>query len=453
MGGQHFFCLHGENIRMHPQNINKGKKIAVDHAYQLHRLMRGLLLRRHENNSLHEYLDEDLIKNKFPDKDDSEIIEYEENISHIIANISFAELICDRQIFPVFVLDGTKQFREYKQKKLDNRREIREQAKIKRDTFDKTSDEYNKYNLRCVELHNRHYRDTYRLMKILGLPIVKAYGEADSQCAALTYHSVIDNMTRNNNIVGIITEDSDALIFGGSCIIKDFSRKNTSVSVLKLCDILETSKNKVNNYRRKYNLEPIDEFTEDNLIDLSILNGTDYNDPIYITGFGKNKLFELFALHNLNVESLVNYLQEQPEFYKRVHIPNNFIDSWQKVREYYTSAKVIDPIDIDTDIKLPNLNDMKNLLVGEYCFKESVVNRLYEQLVQLYEIYMHITINNSNFKSFTSYQIKFYNSKNKNKNKNKNRQHDNPFYKYNPDEIKENIYGRLSNMLNTVVFT
>jgi hypothetical protein len=66
---------------------------------------------------------------------------------------------------------------------------------------------------------------------------------------------------------------------------------------------------------------------------------------------------------------------------------------------------------------------------------------------------MHITINNSNFKSFTSYQIKFYNSKNKNKNKNKNRQHDNPFYKYNPDEIKENIYGRLSNMLNTVVFT
>lgn len=58
------------------------------------------------------------------------------------------------------------------------------------------------------------------LIKLLGMPILRAKGEAEALCAQLNKEGHVD---------ACITADSDAFLFGANCVIKSL-RPNTKVS-------------------------------------------------------------------------------------------------------------------------------------------------------------------------------------------------------------------------------
>ena len=105
MGGRKFQKLHGNFGKQVFSNEIRWKKICIDQPYQLYRLMIGNIKRRTDlKNRLHNFLDINALSKKFDSID--KMIEFENSIAHIIANLSFIDLTIDRQIFPVIVLDG-----------------------------------------------------------------------------------------------------------------------------------------------------------------------------------------------------------------------------------------------------------------------------------------------------------------------------------------------------------
>lgn len=58
-------------------------------------------------------------------------------------------------------------------------------------------------------------------MKLLGIPVLQANGEAEALCAQLN---------REGHVVACITADSDAFLYGANCVIKAI-HPNCKVSI------------------------------------------------------------------------------------------------------------------------------------------------------------------------------------------------------------------------------
>ncbi|GMN67601.1 hypothetical protein TIFTF001_036666 [Ficus carica] len=108
--------------------------------------------------------------------------------------------------FPVFVIDGTPS-------------PLKSRARIARfyrssgidlsslpEIEDGVSVERNQAFLKCVQ-------ECVELLELFGMPILKAKGEAEALCAQLD---------REGHLDACITSDSDAFLFGATCVIKHF---------------------------------------------------------------------------------------------------------------------------------------------------------------------------------------------------------------------------------------
>ncbi|XP_010692341.2 flap endonuclease GEN-like 1 [Beta vulgaris subsp. vulgaris] len=71
--------------------------------------------------------------------------------------------------------------------------------------------ERNDYFVKCVE-------ECVELLKLLGMPVLRAKGEAEALCAQLNNEGFVD---------ACITADSDAFLFGAKCVIKQVDPKST----------------------------------------------------------------------------------------------------------------------------------------------------------------------------------------------------------------------------------
>lgn len=96
--------------------------------------------------------------------------------------------------------------------------------------------------------------DIQELLKIFGIPYLIAPQEAEAQCAELY---------KLNLINGIITDDSDCLLFGGEVVYKNVFNQKNFVECYTLKDI-----------KKKLSLN------RDNLIDMAFLLGCDYTDGV-----------------------------------------------------------------------------------------------------------------------------------------------------------------------------
>jgi flap endonuclease-1 len=122
-------------------------------------------------------------------------------------------------------------------------------------------DEYHKIYKKSIILKDYYIKDWIEILELLGLPVIKATGEADPLCAYI--------LKNNEEIFGIISDDSDMLVFGAPILMR--KSINQQFTIIKLDILLNKISELLNN---EYN-NKID-FTLDNLIDFSIFLGTDY---------------------------------------------------------------------------------------------------------------------------------------------------------------------------------
>jgi 5'-3' exonuclease len=124
----------------------------------------------------------------------------------------------------------------------------------------KLNNEYYKIYKKSIILKDYYVKDWIEILDLLGLPYIQAENEADPICSYL--------LKNNKNIYGIISDDSDMLIFGANRLLRKIV--NQHFKVIELDYLIETI-----NYDL-LNFEDDNGFTFDDLVNFCILLGTDY---------------------------------------------------------------------------------------------------------------------------------------------------------------------------------
>lgn len=293
--------------------------------------------------------------------------------SHLYAILNNALYFIKKGIKPLYVFDGKAP--TIKKDVLRERKKIKDRANEKylNDTEKNISDFKKSFTLQ-----EYHIKESQQLLKALGIPYVRAPQEAESQGAGI--------VASDENIYGIVSEDSDSLIFGATKLLKNFTGKSNKVIELDLDKILENFKNEANIVREKSKLYPINEFPYEKFVEFCSFT-SEYCPQI--KGVNLSLLFDLYVKSDLDMNRTINYLKKNSTYFgKRVDIPENFLNKLNEAKQYYLEAKIIDPSKIDKDWKKPNYEEVINLLCRENSFNFKVIDQKIREIIYYYELYI-----------------------------------------------------------------
>jgi flap endonuclease-1 len=190
-------------------------------------------------------------------------------------------------ITPIFVYDNMPP--EIKYKTLDDRK------KIKKKLVEKYKDSITDRGKRILyyiksDITQKEIEDCKKLIDIFGYVSIDAKEEADAQLAYLYREKIIDY---------IASDDLDILVFGGNKIIKKFSIAKSKNNIeIDLDKLLEESK-----------------LTKNQLIDMSILMGSDYCDNKPMSFNKAYKIIKEYKTLNNIPKEIFNYNYEKAKKY------------------------------------------------------------------------------------------------------------------------------------------
>jgi flap endonuclease-1 len=165
-----------------------------------------------------------------------------------------------------------------------------------------------KYSKRAVKVTRQHNEECKQLLRLMGVPVVEAPGEAEAQCAQLC---------KENLVYGISTEDMDSLTFGTPRLIR-----HLMAPASQKLDAMEFDHAKV--------LEELG-LSRDEFIDVCILCGCDYTPKI--SGIGPTRALALIKKHG-SIEKALESLD--PSKYT---IPEPF--PYQEARQLFKEPDVL----------------------------------------------------------------------------------------------------------------
>jgi len=274
--------------------------------------------------------------------------------SHLIGLFNRATSLMEGGMKLVFVFDGKPP--AIKKKTWEKRTAVKKQAALKLKEAEEADDlpEMKKYSARTAVLTKEMVEDAQNVIRALGLPIVQAPSEGEAQTAY---------MVKKGKAYASVSQDYDNLIFGCPTLIRNLSiagkRKKTgklgyttiNPELILLQDVLE-------------NLG----LTEDQLIVLAILVGTDYN-PGGVKGVGPKNGLKLLKEHGNNFAEIfqqVSWSESYPEL------------SWQEVFDTIKHIPVTDDYRLEWN-KIDTI-ELTKFLVEEHDFSEARVKSKLEKL-------------------------------------------------------------------------
>jgi flap endonuclease-1 len=259
--------------------------------------------------------------------------------SHIHAIIMKTLSFLKKKINPVYVFDGKPPTIKYDT--LKERVKTRQQA-IENLEKNVELDEETKIKLlkQSVVITGKQMEECKEILRLIGIPVINAEQEADSQCALLSKKGKVD---------AIASEDMDLLTFGTETLIRNINGKKAIE--IKLSKIL----NECNiNY--------------DQFIDLCILMGCDYCPTI--EGIGMHTAFKLIKKHD-NIENIIN----DDLIRKKIYISDEFKSKYMIAREYFKNPPINDNYG-EICWEAPKFDELKQLLMKKYSYSEITVNKL-----------------------------------------------------------------------------
>lgn len=193
--------------------------------------------------------------------------------SHLSGLLYRTSSIVERGIKPIYVFDGKPS--EYKSETIAKRKEVKEKSKEEwKKAVDMGDEELaRKYAMRTTRITPYVIESSKHLLDLMGIPYVQAVGEGEAQASY---------MVQNKDAWAVASQDYDCLLFGSPRIIRNLTLSG-GLSNLEYMEL-----NKV--------LSNLD-FTREQLIDLALLVGTDFNDGVH--GIGVKRGVKLLSKKDL----------------------------------------------------------------------------------------------------------------------------------------------------------
>lgn len=198
-----------------------------------------------------------------------------ETTSHLMGMFYRTLRIVDNGIKPVYVFDGAPpklksgELAKRFQRKAEATEGLEEAKEVG------TADDIEKFSRRTVKVTREHNDECRRLLKLMGIPYIIAPTEAEAQCAALA---------RAGKVYAAASEDMDTLCFDSPVLLRHLTfseQRKEPIQEIFLDKVLAG----LNMDRKQVRLlspttYPAAQLTPTQFVDLCILLGCDYLDPI-----------------------------------------------------------------------------------------------------------------------------------------------------------------------------
>ena len=212
-------------------------------------------------------------------------------------------------------------------------------------------EEARRYGQRSVTATTDITSDAKRLLSLMGVPWVQSPGEGEAQSSY---------MSRKGDVWGSSSQDFDSLLFGAPRLIRNLSitgrrklpRKNVYIRIEpELIDL-------------QYYLNELG-LTREQLIDVGILVGTDYN-PDGVKGVGPKTAVKLVKKHG-SLEKALPYVKNA-----------EFIHPIEEIRELFLNPRVTDNYTLEWH--LPDADGIVDFLCNERDFNKKRVLKTVEKI-------------------------------------------------------------------------
>ena len=242
-----------------------------------------------------------------------------------------------------FVFDG--EAPELKRAERERRAGLKKEAAVKYEAAKAAGDvdAMKKYGMRTSRLTPEMIDEAVEVIKALGLPVVRAPSEGEAQAAY---------MVKTGDIFAEISQDYDCLLFGVPRMVQNLTISERK----KRKDKLSYEKVRPCIIELAGTLERMG-ITQEQLIALGILVGTDYNIG-GIRGIGPKKALDLVKRYGEDFEGL----------FKEVGWDDNFSYSWKKVFSLFKDM----PVNKDYTLKWAEFD--QDLLMDILCEKHDFSN-------------------------------------------------------------------------------
>jgi len=297
------------------------------------------------NNMLYQFLSIIRLPNGSPLKDSRG------NITSHLAGLVFrtTRLIEEYEILPVFVFDGRPPV--LKGGEIEKRDEMRKKYEVE---WRKALEEhdYAKAFSKAVmtaRLTKQMVGDAKLLLQLLGIPYIQAPSETEAQCAY---------MAMKGDVWAANSRDYDSLLFGAPRLVRYITISGTEFMPSKgvarrlIPELIE-----LNEFLLHH------EITREQLVDLAILIGTDFNSGI--RGIGPMKALKLIRQYG-SLDQLPNDLRSQ--------LPRNYAE----IEEIFLKPSVTD--DYHLAYESTNEEGLLKFLCEEHDFSWDCVEKVIERM-------------------------------------------------------------------------
>ncbi|HUS79258.1 MAG TPA: flap endonuclease-1 [Patescibacteria group bacterium] len=271
--------------------------------------------------------------------------------SHLSGLIYRNSNLMEAGIRVAYVFDG--QPHQFKRKVLKARSKVRRTAKRKYEEAMKEGrpEEARRYGQQAVTATTDIVKDAKRLLTLMGAPWVQAPGEGEAQSSY---------MADKGDVWGSASQDFDSLLYGTPRLIRNLSitgrrklpRKNVYIKI-------EPEMIEFGQFLKELSL------TREQLIDVSILVGTDYN-PDGIKGVGPKTALKLIREHG-TIEEAIPHMKN-PSFPHPV----------EEIRELFITPRTTD--DYELEWSPPDRAGIVSYLCDERDFDRSRVLKAVDKI-------------------------------------------------------------------------
>ncbi len=266
-------------------------------------------------------------------------------------NVNFLSL----GIKPVYVFDGKPP--SLKTAEIERRKQIKRDATVKYEKAiaEGNLDDARKYAQQTTSMKDGMVQESKEILRYFGIPYVEAPSEGEATAA---------HMTNTGVAYASASQDFDSILCGAKRLVRNFTNsgrrkipnKNTYIDVVP--EVIETQKT----------LDDL-ELSREQLVDVGILIGTDFNPN------GFERVGPKTALRMIKKYSRLEDIPEIQEQLQQI--------DFEEIRQIFLKPNVADVDDLD--FKSVDYEGLTNYLVKERSFSEDRVNSTLNRLKKALE--------------------------------------------------------------------